>query len=72
MAYFGFGARRKRKINKAQEDNEIDSYSGFFLQVLSFMYGSLTSFGMCGICMWLFGYDLLMAWGIAWIDSGFV
>ena len=44
MVYFGFGARRKRKIRKAQEDNEINNYSGFCLQLLSFMYGSLTIF----------------------------
>ena len=61
----------KRKSRKEKEDNEIDSYSGFFLQVLSFMYGSLTSFGMHGICMCLFGYDFSLAWGITWIESGF-
>ena len=66
-----FGAIRKKESKKVQEVIKINNYSGFFLQVLSFMYGSLTSFGMHDICMRLFGYDFSMAWGIAWIDSGF-
>jgi len=36
------------------------------------MYDFLSSFGMHGICMWSFGYDLALAWRISWIDSGFV
>jgi len=54
-----------------QGENGINNYNGFDLQVPSCMYDFLASFGMHGICMWLFGYDLSLAWMIAWIDSGF-
>ncbi len=66
-----FGERRKRKSRKSQEDTGISSYNVFFLQVSSCMYDFLYILGMHGICMWLFGYDLSLAWRIAWIDNGF-
>jgi len=34
------------------------------------MYDFITSFGMHGICMWIIGYDLSLAWRIAWVDIG--
>ena len=40
-----------------------------FLQVPSFMYDFFTSLGMHGICMWIFGCDLLLAWRMVSIDS---
>ena len=59
VAYFGFGERRKKKCRKTQEDSEIISYNGFYLQVPSCMYDVFGSFGMvyaCGylvmICHW--------------------
>ena len=42
-----------------------------FLQVPSCMYDFFTSFGIHGTCMWFLGYDLSLAWRIAWIDNGF-
>jgi len=33
------------------------------------MYDLLASFGMHGVYMWLFGYDLSLAWRIVWIDN---
>jgi len=71
VAYLGFGERRKRKGRKVQEDIWISKYIIFSLHVLSGMYDFLASFGMHGTCMWFFGYDLSLAWRIAWIDNGF-
>jgi len=71
LVCFGFGERRQRKCKKAQGDNGINKYNGFSLQVPNCMYDFLASFGMHGICMWLFGYDLSLAWRIAWIDNDF-
>jgi len=59
VAYLGFGVRRQRKRRKAQEDIEINNYNRFFLQIPSYTYDFLTTFGMHGICMWLFGHECL-------------
>ena len=56
---------------KAQEENIIDNYNGFSLQVSSFMYVFIYSFDMHGICMWLFGYDVSLSWMVSWIGSSF-
>ena len=71
VAYVAFGVRRQRKIMKVQEDIRISNYNKFCLQVLSCMYDFLASFGMHGICRWLFGYDMSLAWRIPQIDNGF-
>jgi len=59
----------KRRI--VQGNIRISNYNGFSLQVLSFMYDFLVSFGMRGVCMWLFSYDISLAWRIGWIDNNF-
>ena len=41
----------------------INNYSGFSLQVLSYVYDLLACFSMHGVCMWFFHYDLSLAWG---------
>ena len=42
-----------------------------FSQLSSFLYDFLSSYGMHGICMWQFGYDLSLAQRNAWIDGVF-
>lgn len=71
VAYLGIGVRKERKSRKAQGDNGINNYNMFSLQVPSCIYDFLASFGIHGICMWLFGYDFSLTWRIVWIDSGF-
>ena len=67
---WSFGATRKRKRRKAQEDIGINNYDVFFLQVLRSIYVFFTSFGMHGICMWFVDCDLSWAWRVVGIDSG--
>lgn len=62
---------KEKESKKVKGDNGIDYYSGFSLQVPSCMYDFHASFGMHGICMCLFGYDLSLAQRIAQIDSDF-
>ena len=61
-------AKEKKKV---QEDSGINNYIGFCFQVWNCMYDFLASFDMHRICMWFIGYDMSLAWRIAWIDSGF-
>ena len=68
---WNFGARRKRKNRKVQEDIKINSYNMFDLYVLSCMYVFLTSFCIHGICMWFIGHDLSLTWKMVKVESGF-
>jgi len=71
VAYLGFWSKKARKSKKVQEEIEIGSYIGFFLQVPSCMYVFLTCFGMPGICVWFIAHDISFAWRISWIDNKF-
>ena len=64
-------SRRKRKSKKAQGNIGINNYNEFFLQVMSCMHDFITIFDMHGICMWLLGYGLSLAWRIAWNENCF-
>ena len=71
MACLEFVTRRKRKSRKAKEDIGINNYNGFFLQVPSYMYDFLASFGMHGIGMCVYGPLVINGMGFSRCDSGY-
>lgn len=62
--------KKAKESEKAQGKIWISNYSWISLQLLSYVYDFLVSFGINGTCISLLSYVLSLAWRIPWIDNG--
>ena len=70
MAYLDSWSKKAKEERESARRHRHQQLHQIFLQVSSCMYDLFTSFGMHGVCMWILGHGMSLAWSIPWIESG--